>query len=76
MADNKEHEATQVRRLIPVPLFNKFHPDPTPSALRWMIFKNKDGFNRCVVRRGRRLLIDESEYFKWIEEHNASGKWN
>jgi hypothetical protein len=59
-----------IRRLIPVPEFNKFHPDPSPGALRWLIFKNKNGFQRCVVRRGRRILIDELEYFKWVDEQN------
>jgi len=58
-------------RLIPVAKFNDYHPDPTPSALRWMIFTNKNGFDRCVVRRGRRVLIDETEYFRWLREQNG-----
>ena len=61
---------TIIRRLIPVPKFNEFHPDPTPAALRWLIFTNKNGFDRCVVRRGRRVLIDEIAYFQWLEDQN------
>ena len=61
-----------VRRLIPVPKFNNYHPDPTPGALRWMIFMNKNNLNRCVVRRGKRVLIDEIEYFKWLDENNRN----
>lgn len=60
----------KVRRLIPVPDFNKYHPDPTPKAIRWMIYKNKNGFKRCIVRRGHRVLIDECEYFRWLAEQN------
>ena len=58
-------------RLIPLVYFNKYYPDPTPSALRWLMFKDVDGFRRCVVRRGRRVLIDKGEYFRWLQDHNA-----
>ena len=57
-------------RLIPVSKFDQYHPDPSPAALRWMIFTNKNGFNCCVVRRGKRVLIDEAKYFKWLEGQN------
>ena len=63
-------EEKNIRRLIPVPRFNDFHPDPSPAALRWMIFTNKNGFDCCIVRRGRRILIDEVEYFKWLDRNN------
>lgn len=75
MPNSDQNNMSLARRLIPVARFNAFHPDPSPAALRWLIFKNKDGFNRCVVRRGRRVLIDEAEYFKWISEHNDKGSW-
>ena len=54
--------------------FNQYHSDPTVAALRWMIFTNKDGFTRCVVRRGHRVLIDEEEYFRWLYETSARTK--
>lgn len=63
-------DVSPVRRLIPIPHFNRYHPDPSPAALRWLIFTKKDGFDRCIVRRGRRVLIDENEYFRWLEEQN------
>ena len=63
-----------VRRLIPVAQFNKYHPDPTPSAIRWLIYKNITGFRRCVVRRGSRVLIDELEYFKWLDEQKGNAQ--
>jgi hypothetical protein len=58
------------RRLIPLVMFNNYYPDPSPAGLRWLIFKNVDDFRRCVVKRGRRVLIDEQEYFRWLREHN------
>ena len=57
-------------RLIPIPQFNDYHPDPSPAAIRWMIHTNKDGFLECVVRRGRRILIDEDAYYRWLRRLN------
>ena len=70
MRQDEPNNGVKVRRLIPVPKFNDYHPDPTPAALRWMIFTNKNDFNRCIVRRGKRVLIDEIEYFRWLDEQN------
>ena len=70
MKETEANNDVRVRRLIPVPKFNDYHPDPTPAALRWMIFTNKNDFNRCIVRRGKRVLIDEIEYFRWLDEQN------
>jgi hypothetical protein len=57
-------------RLIPLVQFNKYYPDPTPAALRWLLFTKAAGFERCIVRRGRRILIDEAEYFRWLKSRN------
>jgi hypothetical protein len=73
MAEENDQTAVKIRRLIPVPQFNKYHPDPTPAAIRWMIYTNKNGFKRCIVRRGHRVLIDEDEYFRWLAEQNSNG---
>ncbi|MBN8550107.1 MAG: hypothetical protein J0M12_12385 [Deltaproteobacteria bacterium] len=74
MASESNQPAGLIRRLIPVAHFNEYHPDPTEAAIRWMIFTNKNGFNRCIVRRGRRVLIDEVEYFRWLEDVNTEVK--
>lgn len=71
MASESDQQTGQIRRLIPVAQFNEYHPDPTEAAIRWMIFTNKNGFNRCVVRRGHRVLIDEIEYFRWLDDVNT-----
>lgn len=59
-----------MKRYIPIPKFNEYHPDPSPAALRWLVFSNPDNFSCCVVRRGRRVLIDEEKYFEWLEQQN------
>lgn len=67
-------QTQQIRRLIPIPKFNDYHPDPSPAALRWLVFTNKDGFESCVVRRGKRVLIDEAAYFEWLDKQNEKAR--
>ncbi len=60
------------RRLIPVSRWNHFHPWPTQAGLRYLIFHaNKNGFHKVVRRNGRRVLIDEQAFFKWIDDCNS-----
>ena len=60
------------RKLIPVTKWNEHYEFPTVSGLRWLIFNEKEnGFERCVRRIGRRVAIDEAEYFRWVDEQNG-----
>lgn len=55
---------------ITVNQFARKHPWPTEAGLRWLIFNSKDnGFGKCIMRIGRRVLIDENAFFKWADEH-------
>lgn len=53
-------------RMIPVSKWNDFYAEPTVSALRGLIQRNVNGFKDSVVeKRGKRLLINEENYFAW-----------
>ncbi len=55
-------------RIIAVNDWSKFHPWPTASALRHLIFNAKEnGFNEVIRRIGRRVLINETEFFNWVQ---------
>ena len=61
------------RKLIPASQWNQHHEWPPPGGLRHLIFNaEKNGFQECVVRIGRRVLIDESQFFSWVD--NRSGR--
>jgi hypothetical protein len=61
-------------RLIPVPGWNKFHPWPPIGGLRHLIFNaEKNGFKAAFKRAGRRVLVDEAEFFKCVERQNVGG---
>ncbi len=58
----------QEKRLIPVTKWNDFHSWPPIGGLRHLIFYEKtNGFSHCILRIGRRVLIDENKFFEWTE---------
>jgi len=45
------------------------HPWPPEGGLRHLIFHSKtNGFDKVIVRAGRRVLIDEQAFFKWMDK--------
>jgi len=64
-------------RLIPVKQFAKTHPWPSESGLRHLIFNcNDNGFDRVLKRVGRRILIDEEAFYKWVDNQNQQDSEN
>lgn len=52
---------------------NKYPEFCTESSLRWMLFHSKtNGMNEfnVVERIGRRVIINEENFFKWLEAIN------
>lgn len=69
----EKEENIKTTRLIPVPLWNKFHQWPPIGGLRHLIFNARfNGFDMVIKRAGRRVLIDEQAFFKWVEKQNHS----
>ena len=59
--------------LLTVQQFCGKHPWPSEAGLRWLIFHAKEkGFAKCVVRVGRRVLIDERAFFECAEAHSEA----
>ncbi len=52
------------------------YPDAniTESSIRWLIFNAKEnGFSTCVVRMGRKVLIDLDRFEAWLDNQAANG---
>ncbi len=63
-------ELQNKRRLIPVTKWNDHHEWPPIGGLRHLIFNaESNGFEKVIRRIGRRVLLDEAEFFKWIDEN-------
>jgi len=59
-------------RLIPVPRWNDHHDWPPPGGLRHLIFHAEtNGFEAAFVRVGRRVLVDEREFFAAVAARNT-----
>jgi len=59
-------------RLIPVPDWNNHHAWPPKGGLRHLIFNSEtNGFKTAFKRVGRRVLVDEAEFFKCVERKNG-----
>lgn len=44
------------------------NPAFTEGALRWHVFNAKsNGLDKAIVRIGRRVLVDELEFNRWLE---------
>lgn len=58
--------------LVTVQQFTKIRNWPPMGGLRWLIFhEHTNGFSRCVIRIGRRVLIDIDEFDAWINSHRS-----
>ncbi len=75
MTATERHTTQPTNRLIPVPEWNKHHSWPPQGGLRHLIFNEKtNGFASAFKRVGRRVLVDESEFFRIVNAQNQGGK--
>ncbi len=72
---------SQIRALSTVRQFSEKYPAFSQGSLRNLIYLSTErysskgkisgnGLDIALVRIGRKLLIDESKFFKWIELQN------
>lgn len=60
-------------RLLTINQFVEEHKFATNGGLRHLIFNasNGNGFDKVIRRLGRRVLIDETAFFEWVNEQNG-----
>lgn len=69
----QQPEEVKNQRQIPLSKWNEYYPDPSVSALRKLDFKrSENGFEKYKVteRRGKKVLINEGNYFAWLKAKN------
>ena len=68
-------ESAQVQthsKLIPVTKWGDHHDWPPKGGLRHLIFHEEtNGFKSAFKRVGRRVLIDEAEFFRCVDRQNS-----
>ncbi|HOH28214.1 MAG TPA: hypothetical protein PLC40_00945 [Candidatus Hydrogenedentes bacterium] len=56
-------------RLLSVTQFCQKHEWATQGGIRHLLFNREmNGFDRCVVRLGRKILLNEAAVFEWLKE--------
>jgi hypothetical protein len=60
-------------KLIPLTEWPEHHAWPPIGGLRWLVFHSAtNGFARAFVRVGKRILVDEAEFFRCAERGRAA----
>lgn len=60
-------------QLLTVAQWSELHSWPPAGGLRHLIFNaDKNGFNKVIRRIGRRVLIDESAFFDWVDSKGGT----
>lgn len=63
---------SKVRKYIPIGSWNDEHKWPSESRLRYLVFNaEKHGFSDVVKRVGKSVLIDEENFFNWVEDQQV-----
>lgn len=59
-------------KLIPVTEWSQHHSWPPIGGLRHLIYHAKvNGFDQVIRRVGRRVLIDETAFFAWVNSRSG-----
>jgi len=62
------------KRLSTVKNLPSLYPDAnfTESSIRWLIFNaNDNGFSSCVIRLGKKILIDLDKFEDYLDNQAA-----
>ncbi len=75
---------SDVPALLSVKEFCRKHPSFPEATIRDWLFKSRNpdihrgwpvkGFDKCVIRAGRRILLDELQFFTWLKSRQPGAK--
>ena len=77
MSVHHQHHQTSINvdDFVTIRQLTTCNPAFTERGIRALIFRAKyNGFNRCIRRIGRKILISKSAFSHWIEEQSDGGK--
>lgn len=61
--------STPRRPLQTINQFTEANPAFSNGGVRWLLFnREKNGFKKCVVKIGKRVLIDPEKFDEWQRE--------
>lgn len=69
---NEAQQSERPRSLLSVKDFAAKHGFSDPQVRNWL-FTKPEGFEKVVRRIGRKILIDEHQFFAWLDRVNGQG---
>lgn len=70
--ENQTNAPTGPPSLLSVSQFCQKHEWANVGGIRHLLFNREtNGFDRCVVRLGRKILLDENAVFDWLRERGS-----
>ena len=65
-------QSVTTRRLLTVAQFCEAHPWAHPGGVRaWLFNRRTNGFDSCIRRIGRKILLDETAVFAWVDAQSG-----
>lgn len=58
--------------IIPLSKWNQYYAYPKVGTLRQMIFHQKYGIEKVVIRIGGRVYLKVADFFKWLKEQDKT----
>ena len=61
-------DENKIRKLVTIKQDATLYPAFSESAFRWLVFHaEENGFNTCISRIGRKIILDLCKFESWIE---------
>ena len=60
--------------LLSIRDFAKKHSFMSENSIRWLLFKDEPGIEDCLVRVSRRIYIDETKFFNFLQQTQVRKK--
>ncbi|MEZ5314883.1 MAG: hypothetical protein R3E91_01540 [Chlamydiales bacterium] len=76
MTKNVNHKAAdgEIPTLLAIRNFAKKHPFMTENSIRWLLYRQPEGLEECLVRLSRRIFIKEKEFFHFLSSQSKANQ--
>lgn len=71
---DRKNMGGEIPTLLSIRDFSKKHPFMSENSLRWLLFREPEGLEKCLVRLSRRIFIKEREFFDFLSSQNKENR--
>jgi hypothetical protein len=63
---------SEIPTLLSIRDFAKKHPFMTENSIRWLLYRQPEGLEECLIRLSRRIYIREREFFNFLSSQSKA----